>query len=339
MALWLVRAGKFGELEKAFLDDQRIYLTWGGIDADLSVYGEKAVLRQFLEDQLPDFSKDQISNALGQIWAFRGKMQPKDWVVLPSQLHPSIHIGEITGDYTYKPSGNNPSQWRSVEWLETDVPRSNFDQDLLYSFGAAMTICRISRNDAEQRVRAMAKNNWQSPMLPPTGDDEDVQEGEVDLERLGRDQIAKILTQKFKGHAMARLVEELLVAQGYTTYRSPEGTDKGVDILAAPGPLGFGTPRICVQVKSGDTPVDRPTLDQLIGTMQNVQADQGLFVSWGGFKSTVDKERAAQFFRVRLWNQDDLISELLESYDDLDETLQAEIPLKRIWTVAYPDAE
>ena len=36
--------------------------------------------------------------------------------------------------------------------------------------------------------------------------------------------------------------------------------------------MGFGEPRVCVQVKSGDSALDRPTLDQLIGVMQNVQA-------------------------------------------------------------------
>jgi len=41
-------------------------------------------------------------------------------------------------------------------------------------------------------------------------------------------------------------------------------------------------------------PVDRSTLDQLIGVMQNFGADQGLLVSWSGFKSTVDKEAAGR---------------------------------------------
>lgn len=136
---------------------------------------------------------------------------------------------------------------------------------------------------------------------------------------------------------MERLVEVILKAQSYTTYRSPEGADKGVDILAAPGPLGFGRPRICVQVKSQETPVDRPTLDQLVGAMQNVQADQGLLVSWGGFKSSVEREIVSQFFRVRLWDQDALIKELLDNYSQPDEDLRAEIPLKRIWTVATQD--
>jgi restriction system protein len=79
-------------------------------------------------------------------------------------------------------------------------------------------------------------------------------------------------------HASWRAV---LQAQRYTTYLSAPGPDKGIDILASPGPLGFGRPRICVQVKSGDAPVDLPTLNQLIGAMQNVQADQGLLVSLG----------------------------------------------------------
>lgn len=133
---------------------------------------------------------------------------------------------------------------------------------------------------------------------------------------------------------MARLVDAVLRAQGYTTYLSPEGPDKGIDILAAPEPMGFGEPRVCVQVKSGDSPLDRPTLDQLIGVMQNVQASHGLLVSWGGFKSSIDKEEATQFFRVRLWDQDELIGQILANYERLDEDIRTELPLKRTWLLA-----
>ena len=110
-----------------------------------------------------------------------------------------------------------------------------------------------------------------------------------------------------------------------------------MDIVAGRGPMGFEQPRLCVQVKSGDSPLDRPTLDQLIGTMQNMQAQYGLLVSWGGFKSTVDRERATQFFRVRLWDQADLIEQLLRHYNELDEDIQADLPLKRIRPVSLPD--
>lgn len=269
----------------------------------------------------------------------------EDWVVLPLKTKPAIAIGELESGFNFDPTAE-PSYhyWRAVKWLNQEVPRSAFGQDLLYSFGAFLTVCQIQRNDAEKRVRQMAADGWVSKgvgsaqvtgAVLATDDAEET----VDLERLARDQIAKLIISKFKGHGMERLVEAILKAQGYTTYRSPEGADKGVDILAAPGPLGFGRPRICVQVKSQESPVDRPTLDQLIGTMQNVQADQGLLVSWGGFKSSVDRETASQFFRVRLWDQDALVNALLEHYHQLDEDLRADIPLKRIWTVATQEEE
>lgn len=59
---------------------------------------------------------------------------------------------------------------------------------------------------------------------------------------------------------MAQLVDAVLIAQGYTTYRSPEGPDKGIDILDALGPLGFGKPRMapcgskCIRVVLPDKP-------------------------------------------------------------------------------------
>ena len=60
-------------------------------------------------------------------------------------------------------------------------------------------------------------------------------------------------------------------------------------------------------------------------------------VSWGGFKSSVDKEKVTQFFRVRLWDQQALIEQILANYEELDEGLRADLPLKRIWMVAESD--
>ena len=267
-------------------------------------------------------------------------MAPGDWVVVPSKYTPSINIAEIKGPYTYDPEAEDPYyHYRAVKWIKKDIPRSVFDQDLLYSFGAFSTVCEISRNDAEQRVREMAKCNFFKPPLEPydNGDnDDDSPVITTNLERFARDQIVALIDRRFRGHELERLVEAILKAQGYTVFRSPAGSDRGVDILAASGPLGFGSPKICVQVKSSDNPVDSPTLEQLIGAMQNVQAEQGLLVSWGGFKSSVNKEIPTQFFKVRLWNQDDLIDELMSNYDNLDPDIRAQLPLKRIWAITSP---
>jgi restriction system protein len=346
MALWLVRAGKHGEHEDKFLAEGKVYICWDRLQHDLSKLPNPQALFAFLCKEYPDSKPNKNRNHASQLWPFIQTMKSGDWVIVPSKRKPAIHVAEVKGPYVFDPAAENPYyHYRTVKWIERDVPRSVFDQDLLYSFGAFMTICEIQRNDAEKRVRALAENKWKSaararassPM--EAAEEQDPADRDVDLERLARDQIAKLIIAQYQGHGLSRLVDAILRAQGYTTYVSPAGPDKGVDLLAAPGALGFGNPRICVQVKSGDGPVDTPTLNQLIGAMQNVQADQGLLVSWGGFKSSVDKEEPTQFFRVRLWNQDKLIEELLAIYDRIDADIRAELPLKRVWTVAHQEVE
>ena len=346
MSLWLVRAGKYGEHEKRFLDESRIYLTRRGLAHDLTSLGDQEKLRTLLEETYPDASKHKIANHVGQIWRFCKEIKVGDWIIVPSKQRSSIHVASVRGEYVFDPNGEDPYyHYREIEWIREDVPRSNFDRDLLCSFGAIMTIYRIRRNDAEPRIREMAANNWQSSgirfAVATKGGEEDTESDERlnDLEEAARDQLTKLIIARFKGHGMARLVDAVLRAQGYTTYLSPEGPDKGIDLLAAPEPMGFGQPRVCVQVKSGDSPLDRPTLDQLIGVMENVRADHGLLVSWGGFKSSIDREEATQFFRVRLWDQGDIIDQVLTNYEKLDEEIKTQLPLKRIWVVKNEPVE
>jgi len=157
----------------------------------------------------------------------------------------AIHIAEITGPYVFQPDAEDPYyHYHAVKWIATDIPRSNFAPEMLLAFSAQAVIYPITRRDAEERVRAMATAGWKSaggspPPKVKHEEDEDG-EGEPDLEELARDRIAKLIIIRFKGHGMARLVDALLKAQGYFTFCSPEGPDKGVDILAAFGPIGFG---------------------------------------------------------------------------------------------------
>jgi restriction system protein len=344
MSIWLIRAGSHGEFEQKFLQENRVYVTWDNLASDLSKLVSREALFALMTATYPDDKPKRVRNHSSQIWPFVSEMKKGDLVIMPLKSQPSVAIGEITGDYHFEGKGPNPFfHWRSVKWIAEAVPRANFGQDLLFSFGAFMTICRIQRNNAESRLAAMRSNGWKPEDIAsitsnPQGANEEVSQG-ADLEELGRDQIAKLISAKFKGHGLTRLVEAILQAQGYTTYRSPEGADGGADILAGSGPLGFGNPSLCVEVKSEDKPIDRPTVDKLLGAVSKFGADQGLFVSWSGFKTNVQKELATSFFKVRLWTQKELLEQLFVHYDDLDEDLKAELPLKRIWTVAVQEDE
>jgi restriction system protein len=176
---------------------------------------------------------------------------------------------------------------------------------------------------------------------PPQIDDQDDIRSDLeaapDLEQYAKDQIRDYISRRFKGHKLTELVAALLTVQGYQVRVSPEGPDGGIDIIAGRGPLGFERPRLAVQVKSGDSPVDVKVLRELQGVMKNFGADQGLFVSWGGYRGSVTKEAARLFFEIRLWDSGDLVQTLQAHYDQLPDTMQAELPLKRVWTLVQSD--
>src|SRR4029079_16261786 len=114
----------------------------------------------------------------------------------------------------------------------------------------------------------------------------------------------------------------------------PPGADGGVDIVAGGGSFGLVMPHLVVQVKSQAGPADVSVLRELKGTMADYRAEQGLLVCWGGFKDTLRREARNDYFKIRLWDRQDLLDELFAHYEQFDEDLRAELPLKRVWTVA-----
>lgn len=146
-------------------------------------------------------------------------------------------------------------------------------------------------------------------------------------------QIIKFIDIKFRGHELTRLIENIFQAKGYMTYLSPPGPDGGVDILAGAGPFGFDKPRICIQVKSAEGQVDLDIYQRLVGTMQKYKAEQGILVSWGGFKRSVLSEEKDSFFTIRLWDKTRILEEVFDNYEKFPESFKAELPLQRLWTL------
>ncbi len=345
MAVWMVRAGSQGEREEYNLENGIVSIGWDDIP-NLSNVKTKESMRGLLEESYPTASKAYISNTLGQLWAFKERMQKEDIAVIPLKSRSGVALGKISGPYVYDKNGvSGTKHYRKVNWIKSNVPRDVFGQDLLYSLGAFMTVCQIQRNNADDRIKAILDQD-KDPYLEirpekiEINSDENASADEylADLEQYSLDLIRKYIGAKFAGHELTRLVAAVLKAQGYYTYVSPPGPDGGVDIIAGKGSMGFDHPRLCVQVKSSPYPVDLHDVRALKGVLGSFQAQQGLFVSWGGFKDSVYKEVRQQFFELRLWDADKLIQSLMEHYDQLSDVIQAELPLKRIWTLV-PDEQ
>lgn len=340
MALWLVRAGKRGERENLALEKGLAVIGWADLP-DLAGVKTREELYDLLEKTRPEEKHKTLVAWQGQIWSFIKEIKDGDLVALPLKSRSAIILGEVAGPYQYRPDlPLETKHTRPVKWLQ-ELPRSAFDQDLLYSLGASMTVCRIKRNMAEERIRALLADKPMPPDLTPAPVSGEVVEWETppDLEEYALDQIRDYIARKFKGHEMARLVGAVLEAQGYKVQISPGGADGGVDIIAGHGPMGFDQPRLVVQVKSGDAPVDVKVVRELQGVMKNFGADHGLIVAWGGYKGSVPKETARLFFDLRLWDADDLVRAVLANYEKLSDALQAELPLKRVWVLVPSEEE
>jgi restriction system protein len=92
-------------------------------------------------------------------------------------------------------------------------------------------------------------------------------------------------------------------------------------------------------VKSGGGTEGQKTFNELRGVMAKYDCEQGLLVSWGGFTKQVNQDARNDFFRVRLWDQGDVVEAVLENYERLDDEIKAELPMKRIWVLVSDEAE
>lgn len=338
MTLWVVRCGRDSAYELEAYDKKIVGIGWGSL-GDLSKIETMDQLRAYYSQTNTDETLGAVRTNVAQVFSFIHRIQIGDLVALPIRSTASIAFGRIKGNYRYAPDAHPyVTHQRDVEWIGSPIPRSQIDQDLLFTFGAFLTVFRAQRNDAEDRILAMLGlgGSIKATSTGPssTAEEVDLEENPpFNVEGFTQDQLRKLITRKFAGHDLANLVGEILRAEGYSVLISPEGPDGGVDILAGGGKTGFESPLIAVQVKSGAGATDAPTLQQLKGAMNDFDATHGLFVSWGGFNAGALKASRKSFFSVRLWDSNDVMRHLTDCYDDLTDEIKNAIPLKRIWAL------
>ena len=335
MAFWVVRAGRHGENENYALEQNAVAIGWEDV-GDLGEVNDRDELQVLVSATYPDEAISTTRIWTGELWALKERIQNGDWVALPLKSRSAIAVGQVSGPYRFVANGPpSAKHQRPVRWVRTDLPRAEVEQDLLYSLGSTLTVFRVRRNNAEERLIALVEGR--QPVQPPIpradaeGPDQDT--AAIDVEQFAADQIVNYIGRKFRGHELARLVAGVLTAEGYRILLSPPGADGGVDIIAGVGPMGFERPRLVVQVKSSDSTADVSVVRELQGVMPRFGAEQGLVVSWGGFKDSVLREARQLFFTIRLWDAGDLVTAIQTNYQRLSPELQAELPLKQLWSL------
>lgn len=140
--------------------------------------------------------------------------------------------------------------------------------------------------------------------------------------------------QTMPPYEFQKLVASLLKAMGYhVSWVAPQGKDGGVDVLAWNDPLGTRPPRIKVQVKREQNPVNVAVLRSFMALLGD--NDVGIFVSTGGFTRDAEEEaRTQQSRQVTLINLERLFELWVEHLPKLDQEARDIFPLKPIYFLA-----
>jgi restriction system protein len=320
---WGIHGGRAGEADGIFLRKEQLALGWQEMPDLISLGASRDTLKQKLEEALPGRKPGYYPVAAGQLFRFVHEMQVGDLVIYPSKRDKRVHVGEVTGAYLYvtKAADGYPHR-RPVKWL-SDFPRTKFTQGALYEIGSAMTLFQV-RNYADEFAAALTGH------LPDVSgaEDETVPYVAEEIEQNTRDFVLKVLAQELKGHALSEFVAHLLGTMGYRTRVSPPGPDGGVDILAHRDELGFEPPIIKVQVKSTEGNVGDPVVSQLIGKVE--LGEYGMLVTLGGFTSQA-LSTARNKSNLRLIDGDELVSLVLQHYEQFGPKYKGMMPLKRVY--------
>lgn len=327
--VWVSKARRTGRTSD-FFEKGFITMGWPNLP-DLSSLQSKAHLTKMYDEIYPGERKMQIAAHIGQIWKFYNDVKIGDIIIFPERQTSTVQVGIITGNYKFDHAHEVMRHNRTVKWIKV-FPRSAFDSDLLYSFGSLLTFARCRKDKAFERITKMLEGKvTQVDIISSEYVDDD--DTSVDLETDATNRIIKFIEQNFSGHPLTDIINDILIAKGYVTKVSPPGADGGVDIIAGPSPFGLGNPKIVVQVKSSSQTEDVKLIREMKGVMQDFNADYGILAVWGGLTRSAIKVSQQSFFKIRWWDQVEIVNQIMANYEKFSDEMKLKLPLKQIWTL------
>lgn len=347
MTAWIVRGGKFGEREQSAIQSGVAGVGFHEVP-DMTTATSREDVRALIEAAFQGSPPMRLAIFTGQLWALRNSIHPGDLVVMPLKTSPGkLAMGVVSSGYAYRANEPDPDSRHTVgvDWKTDEISRALLKDDLLNTINGAMTVFQAAKNNAESRLRHLmehgtdpgsnASPNPAKAASPATsnGDDSVVDPNPAPTMDTIRDRVRTHLIEEFGQHKLTALVADILRAEGYTCHVSPEGPDGGVDILCGRGPLGLDTPTLIVEVKSEATPVGVQVLRGLQAAIGTHKATQGLLVAWGGLNKQAQAEHRTDRLRVGLWDSEQVLDRLFDTYERLPDATRARIPLRRAWVL------
>ncbi len=325
---WMAR-NPGGQYAQELLEKAVVGIGWREVVPKVIGANSPADFYEVVRNTYPELRGQEIINAGRQLFKFFREMKVGDRVLTYDSPRRTYHIGTIAGDVQSNPEApDHLSNTRKVKW-QYQVERDKLSQPARDSLGSTLTIFKPSQ-EALDEIQKVVESPGPAPQSEsvPTADTEAEDpfiKARVDLRELIKDKIIKLSWKD-----MQELVAGILRAMGYKTKISPEGGDRGKDVIASPDGLGLTQPRIFVEVKHRKGQMGAPDVRKFLGG-RNPQNDRCLFVSTGGFTTEAKYEAERSIAHLTLIDSDDLVELLVEYYEKTDAETRTLVPLRRTY--------
>ncbi len=329
MVVWMVRSGSGGRHADECRERNLVGIGWQDV-GDPNTFDSKSDLQQDIAATYPDYTEGQAASAASQLWRFRTELAVGDGVVTYDSGSRIYHVGKIASDAVFKTDEIEELAFqRAVNWITDPIARDDLSSDARNRLGSVLTLFKLPEATASEVLSLSDGGAVNSEHMTSATDEPDEGDpfGSVLEEaklRVG-DQIAQLSWQE-----MQELVAALLRAMGYKTEVSPDGADRGKDVIASPDGFGFEQPRIVVEVKHRRREkMDAPALRAFVGGRH--KDDRGLYVSTGGFTKDAYYEADRSNIPLKLMTLDELAKAVIENYEAFDSDGRALVPLKKLY--------
>lgn len=326
-----------GSLYDWFKDNHQVGIGWKALAQQALTGATRQELQQLYRQFEPQSKNGRIVTGASQVWRFVNDVQVDDWVVSYSPSNRTYLIGQIQSSAKHQKDNQdlNIALVRDVKWQEQEILRDTLSANCRNSLGSVLTVFELLKEISDEllTISNSAKNQTiQTTNIEPTNILVDEQNNnynnfqEIEIQAI---EYIKDLINALDWDEMQELVAGVLRAMGYQTQISPQGMDRGKDIVASPDGFGFEHPRIIVEVKHRNGTIGSQDIRSFLGGRH--KDDRGLYVSTGGFSKDARYEAERANIPLVLWTLDELTRTLLQYYEKLDIEAQRFIPLKKVY--------
>lgn len=327
--MWMVRS-QGGEYAEEFKSQNIIAVGWKDVGSLVGM--TRAQIIERVKEVWPNYRPGKAIMSGSQLDKIANVMNVGDRILTYDPSRRVYSIGRIVGNYQFDSrSEDGLANRRPVKW-EKELERDRLSVPTKNSLGSTLTIFEVPEK-AESEIDALISGGGtQRPQDDFETDDEievDVQNILDDIQSRAREFIKDRIV-RLEWDEVQQLVAGVLRAMGYKTKVSPEGGDRGKDIVASPDGFGFEQPRIVVEVKHRpNQQIGSPDIRSYLGGRH--KDDRGLYVSTGGFSKEAKYEADRASIPLTLMDIDELVDTVIENYERMDLEARTILPLNKFY--------